>query len=244
MSISPFTKDLNIIAGLDDYPNDVGGLSASQLKAKFDEAAKLLQAYINTVLIPGITADNIPFSRSSAVPADTMQAALENVQQQVATTVTGAIPNNTVGMEKLTSTVQEALSAGSSAARVVTELQRSAEQNTQGVSENTEAITALQQSDKTQDEQIAQIGNKADKSASATFVLPASGWSEEKRQTITMQVGDGRNGAVGMDTAATLEQWQEAARCGVQLYSTNQTSMTFSCTSIPTLDLSCAYILI
>lgn len=244
MSISTFDTDVNIISKLDDYPNDIGGLSATQLKAKFDEAAGLLKTYINTVLIPAIIAGNIPFESSTAIPANTLQAAVENVQQQISEAVTGSIPNNTIGMDKLTATVQAALTAGSSAANAVPDLQEATERAAQGVTENAAAISALQEADEQQDEEIAKIGNKAEKSTSATFVLLASGWSSDKRQTITMQIGDGRNGAVGMDTAATAEQWQEAAKCEVRLYSTNQTGMTFSCTSIPTLDLPCAYILI
>ena len=34
MSFTKMTDDLNIIQGLPDLPNDVGGLTAAQLKAK------------------------------------------------------------------------------------------------------------------------------------------------------------------------------------------------------------------
>ncbi len=37
MSISEMTDDLGIISSLDDEPNDEGGLTAAELKAKFDE---------------------------------------------------------------------------------------------------------------------------------------------------------------------------------------------------------------
>ena len=56
MSIPTLDTDLSIIQKLDDYPNDVGGLSAAQLKAKFDEGGLVLQVYINTVLIPALIA--------------------------------------------------------------------------------------------------------------------------------------------------------------------------------------------
>lgn len=48
--------DLNIIQKLDDEPNDVGGLTSAQLKAKFDEAGNAIKDYINNVLIPAILA--------------------------------------------------------------------------------------------------------------------------------------------------------------------------------------------
>ncbi len=52
MSFNKCNDDLDIIAKLDDEPNDVGGLSAGQLKAEFDRAGKLIQEYINRTLLP------------------------------------------------------------------------------------------------------------------------------------------------------------------------------------------------
>lgn len=54
--ILPFAADLNIIQALDDEPNDVGGLTAAELKAKFDEAGLKTQKYINESLIPQVLA--------------------------------------------------------------------------------------------------------------------------------------------------------------------------------------------
>ena len=50
--MNKFNNDMNIIAKLDDEPNDVGGLSAAELKAKFDEAGILVQKFLNEVLLP------------------------------------------------------------------------------------------------------------------------------------------------------------------------------------------------
>lgn len=54
VQIDPLTKDLNIIQALDDEPNDVGGMSAQELKAKFDEAGNTIKKYINESLIPQV----------------------------------------------------------------------------------------------------------------------------------------------------------------------------------------------
>lgn len=43
-----------IIQKLDDEPNDVGGLSAAQLKAKFDEGGEQIKEYINNTLLLGL----------------------------------------------------------------------------------------------------------------------------------------------------------------------------------------------
>lgn len=52
MALNRFGKDMSIIAALDDEPNDVGGLSAADLKAKFDEGGEALKQYLNDVLLP------------------------------------------------------------------------------------------------------------------------------------------------------------------------------------------------
>lgn len=54
ITVDPITADLNIIQKLDDEPNDVGGLSAAELKAKFDEAGNTIKEFINGSLIPQV----------------------------------------------------------------------------------------------------------------------------------------------------------------------------------------------
>lgn len=56
MALSRFTGDMDIIQKLDDEPNDVGGLSATELKQKFDEGGNALKTYLNTVLLPQLEA--------------------------------------------------------------------------------------------------------------------------------------------------------------------------------------------
>ena len=50
--LTKLLADLYIISLLDDEPNDIGGMSSAELKAKFDEAANTIKDYINNVLIP------------------------------------------------------------------------------------------------------------------------------------------------------------------------------------------------
>lgn len=242
MSIPTLDTDLSIIQKLDDYPNDIGGLSAAQLKAKFDEGVLALQTYINTVLIPALIASNISFTPTAAVKAETVQAAIENVQAQLAGISAGTIPNNTVGMEKLTKQVQNAIASGGGAAAAVKALSEIVSETVAVTNENTTAIAAINAENVNRDAEIAKIGDKAEKSKGATFVLTAAGWAENK-QTVAINIGSGRNDAVGLDTSATLAQWQEAAKCGVKVYSANEEGITFSCETVPTLDLPCAYIL-
>lgn len=54
MSLEKFSTDLAVIQKLGTFPNQDQDLTADELKAKFDEAALLIQDYINNVMIPEI----------------------------------------------------------------------------------------------------------------------------------------------------------------------------------------------
>lgn len=52
MAFTKLTKDLDIIQKLDDEPNDVGGLTAAELKKKFDDSGNAIKDYLNETLVP------------------------------------------------------------------------------------------------------------------------------------------------------------------------------------------------
>lgn len=56
MEITPFSGNVNVIQALSDRPNATDGLTAAQLKAKYDEAANLIKTYLNGTLIPELAA--------------------------------------------------------------------------------------------------------------------------------------------------------------------------------------------
>lgn len=58
LEIQVLDGDLNIIQKLDDEPNDVGGLTSAELKAKFDESGNIIKKYINETLIPAVLTDD------------------------------------------------------------------------------------------------------------------------------------------------------------------------------------------
>jgi len=95
MAITTSTTDLEIIAALDDEPNDVGGLSAAELKATFDESGLALQEYINTVLIPELDAEHLPYVYGSAT---TIKETIEGV-------VAGVMPDESVTLTTLSPAV-------------------------------------------------------------------------------------------------------------------------------------------
>ena len=80
MAFSKFNTDVNNISALDDKPNKVGGLSAAQLKAKFDKAGADIKNFINSTLLAELegtnAAGNIGISSITGISASTVQGAL------------------------------------------------------------------------------------------------------------------------------------------------------------------------
>lgn len=103
MAIPKMTDDLRIIQALSDLPNSEDGLSAQELKEKFDASGLSIQKYINEKLIPALTAAQIPFEKRNEINAETVQLAIEDVQRQVKDAATGTIVNGSITKEKIAS---------------------------------------------------------------------------------------------------------------------------------------------
>ena len=95
---------MNIISKLDDEPNDVGGLSAASLKAKFDLAGNLLKKALNDLVAAlgnNAAAKNIGFAPTTAVNNTNVQDAIENVQSQIAGVSQSGIADASVTAAKI-----------------------------------------------------------------------------------------------------------------------------------------------
>lgn len=112
MSIPKLTKDLAVIQKLSDLPNATEGLTADQLKAKFDEAALAIQQWLNEQLVPSLKAENIPFTSSTTIGAGTVDEAIREVQEQMVEVSSGAIANGSVTVEKLSESLLERVFGG------------------------------------------------------------------------------------------------------------------------------------
>lgn len=84
LEIIPLEGDLAIIQKLDDEPNDVGGLTAAQLKAKFDESGLIIQKYINESLIPQVVGSDATEAARNAAEANREEQELlrQHAEQQ------------------------------------------------------------------------------------------------------------------------------------------------------------------
>ncbi len=104
--LTKLLADLYIISLLDDEPNDVGGMSSAELKAKFDEAANTIKTYINETLIPELAGENGAVSVGiETVPGlagvSTVQAALVKIEEQMAEMTQGAVADESITTAKL-----------------------------------------------------------------------------------------------------------------------------------------------
>lgn len=104
MALPTCNEDMNIISKLDDEPNDVGGLSATSLKAKFDLAGNLLKKALNDLVAAlgeNAAAKNIGFAPTTAVNKTNVQDAIENVQSQIAGVTQGGIADASITPQKI-----------------------------------------------------------------------------------------------------------------------------------------------
>lgn len=90
MALTKLNDDLNIISALDDLPNDVGGLTAAELKAKFDKAGNTIKLYLNNTLVAEL---DTKFTDLVAKDAE-LQAAIDEL-------VGFTLPDNAVTTAKI-----------------------------------------------------------------------------------------------------------------------------------------------
>lgn len=88
MGFTEYAEDTAIIAALSDQPNDSDGLTADQLKAKFDENAANIKEYINDTLVAELNsttsgssgADNVGYGGDIPAVAN-VKAALDKIYE-------------------------------------------------------------------------------------------------------------------------------------------------------------------
>lgn len=78
MALEIMRDDVRIIQGLSDYPNQEEGLSSGQMKSKFDEAAVMLQSFINDSIVPAVN-DKLSASELSGAVADAVEQTLGSI---------------------------------------------------------------------------------------------------------------------------------------------------------------------
>lgn len=109
MELTKLNDDLDVIQKLDDEPNDVGGMSAEELKKKFDQAPNAIKEYINGVLIPGIV-ELLEGLNEDKAGRDELQGVVLN-QIPDGTVTAAKLNTGAVTREKLAASLQEEISS-------------------------------------------------------------------------------------------------------------------------------------
>ena len=135
------------IASLPDQPN----MQPDELKAYFDSSPEQLRQAHNglcdalTEATSGTSAaSGLGFQRTAGVPADNVQAAVENVQAQLDAAVMGNIPSGSVDGDKLAQDVRDRFIAIENAAKSEASARASKDSNLQSqIDTHTSQISSL-----------------------------------------------------------------------------------------------------
>ena len=113
------TDELGTVSTLDDRPNDTGGLTAAELKAKFDADAGTLKDYINDIFIPFLegtsAADSLGITTIPGFSADNIQTALEQIVQAMQDVTQGSVTDGSITLLKLAAEVTAVALGGAAA---------------------------------------------------------------------------------------------------------------------------------
>ena len=113
------TDELGTVSTLDDRPNDTSGLTAAELKAKFDADSGTLKAYLNDVLIPFLegmkAAASLGITTIPGFSAGNVQTALEQIVQAMQDVTQGSVTDGSITLAKLAAEVT-AIALGGAAA--------------------------------------------------------------------------------------------------------------------------------
>ena len=113
------TDELGTVSTLDDRPNDTGGLTAAELKAKFDADAGALKDYVNDVLIPFLegtsAAASLGITTIPGFSAGNVQTALEQIVQAMQDVTQGSVADGSITLAKLATEVTAVALGGAAA---------------------------------------------------------------------------------------------------------------------------------
>lgn len=95
---------LGTISKLSNYPNRIERMKAAALKAQFDADAKTVMGALKRLIRElglATAARNVGFEKTTAVNADNVQDAIENVQSQIAGVSQGGIADASITPQKI-----------------------------------------------------------------------------------------------------------------------------------------------
>lgn len=254
LEITLLDGDLNIIQALDDEPNDVGGLTSAELKAKFDEAGNTIKTYINGTLIPEILTEEATEAARAAAEAQretNENQRIENENARIA--AEQARVDETNGIVAQANQAAQSWAVGGTGTREGEDTnnakywsEQAAEAAGGGVTSfkgRTGSVipasgdyTAEMVGAYSKEETNTLLQKKADKSVDFTVTLTASGWADNA-QTIN----DAKFVSAGYAYTVAPASGSFADYADAMIYADDVTTngqMVFHCDSAPTADLT------
>jgi len=186
--VPTFDEDMVIIQKLDDEPNDVGGLTAAELKAEFDRGGEQTKKYINEQLVPTIIADELTEEARALAESERVANEIERVG------------NETTRLETEAARVQaeqgrasaEAERKAAEAARAEAEQQRV--DSTNGIVAQTRALT------------------EAAAASALTATNAATSASQDAQTALGAQTGASQSASAASGSAGTAQTASTAAQ--------------------------------
>ena len=119
MSLPRVTNTLGTVSQLDDRPNDTGGLTAAELKAKFDKDSGTLKTFLNDTLLPYLesssAAAQLGIQTIPGFSAADIQTALEQIVKAMQDVTQGSVADGSITLAKLAADVTAAALGGAAA---------------------------------------------------------------------------------------------------------------------------------
>ena len=190
--------DVTVIQQLDDEPNDVGGLTAAELKAKFDETNAAVKSYINDELIPAVVGADATEQARAAAEAERVANEIERVSNET----TRVNAETTRGNNETARQSAETTRGNNETTRVSNETIR---QNNEAARQNNEEARVLAEAAR----ENAETGYVAQ---CATSAQDAEAWAVGKRGGVNVGESDP---AYHNNALYWKEQAQQAAGGGV-----------------------------
>ena len=186
--------DVTVIQQLDDEPNDVGGLTAAELKAKFDETNAAVKRYINDELIPAVVGADATEQARAAAEAERVANEIERVSNET----TRVNAETTRGNNETARQSAETTRGNNETTRVSNETIR---QNNEAERQNNEAARVLAEAARENAETgyVAQCATSAQSSANSAKAAGNSATAASNSET---SAGNSATAASNSATAA------------------------------------------
>ena len=186
--------DVTVIQQLDDEPNDVGGLTAAELKAKFDETNAAVKSYINDELIPAVVGADATEQARAAAEAERVANEIERVSNET----TRVNAETTRGNNETARQSAETTRGNNETTRVSNETIR---QNNEAARQNNEAARVLAEAARENAETgyVAQCATSAQDAANSATAAGNSATAASNSETAA---GNSATAASNSATAA------------------------------------------